>query len=384
MESLESNGHDSLSPASRGDDATPSGGHGGVALLVWLAELARGAPDGDAVDDASGDGFDEPRTIGPFRLDGLLGRGGYGAVFRAFDTELERTVALKVAWPHVMFDRISARRFIEEPKTAAALDHPGIIKIYRSGWVDAVCFIAFELVEGPTLREWLDHEEHVPFNLAAEIIACVADAVQFAHDRGIIHRDLKPRNILLKPRPGDERFPYHPTVGDFGLASRVRPLAMSTLTGTRDVIGTDPYVAPEQLDGGKGKAEPTSDVFSLGVILYEVIAGRRPFDSETAEETRSRISTKSRRRSARFGHACRATCRRSSPSAYKNRPRRGIASAGNWPTTCGVSFTTSRSWPAASRRWQRAWKYAKRKPLVVSFVSVAAASVMVVAGLLER
>ena len=184
MANLDFNGQDSLTPTDWQDGSPSFGDAIGVALLVWLAELARGSDDGNAIEGDFGNGFDTPRAIGPFRLDALLGRGAYGAVFRAFDTELERPVALKVAWPHVMFDKISSRRFVDEPKTAAALDHPGIVKIYRSGWIDAVCYIAFELVDGPTLHRWLKQQQRVPFNIAAEILACVADAIQYAARTG--------------------------------------------------------------------------------------------------------------------------------------------------------------------------------------------------------
>ena len=379
MTNLESNGRDALD-ASGDVESGPPPGSGGVGLLVWLSELARGpSDDGHLVD---GDGCCAARVIGPFRLEALIGQGAYGAVFRAFDTELERSVALKIAWPHVMFDKVSARRFVEEPKTGAALDHPGIVRIYRSGWVDAVCYIAFELIDGPTLRDWLKSQEHVPFNLAAEIIATVADAVQYAHERGVIHRDVKPGNILLNPRPGNDHFPYRPMVGDFGLAARARPAALSALTGTHDVIGTDPYVAPEQLDGNKGKTEPASDVFSLGVMLYEVVAGRRPFDGENAEDTRRLIrdeeppSVRSFRPSVPLDlWTIISKCLQKSPAAR-------YESAGELAADLKRFINHE---PILARRvafWQRAWKYARRKPLVVSFASLAAVSVIVVASLL--
>ncbi|MBX9791379.1 MAG: protein kinase, partial [Pirellulales bacterium] len=381
MASLESNGRDSLPPPGSSGVGSSRGDAGGVELLLWLSELARGSAEDEQTDLHDGNGRAAPHSIGPFRLETLLGQGAYGAVFRAFDTELERSVALKVAWPHVMFDRISAQRFVEEPKTAAALDHSGIVKIYRSGWVDAVCYIAFELVDGPSLRQWLKAQGHVPFRVAAELIAQVAVAVQHAHEHGVVHRDLKPGNILLKPRPGNPALPFEPAVGDFGLAARARPTALSTLTGTRDVIGTDPYVAPEQLDGGKGNAQPGSDVFSLGVILYELVAGRRPFDGETAEETRSLIRNDEppsirtfRPTVPRDLTTIISKCLQKSPSV-RYRSAKELADDLR-------RFLNHE--PIRARRvaaWQRAWKYARRKPLVVSLVSLAAISVIAIASL---
>ncbi|MBI2826638.1 MAG: serine/threonine protein kinase [Planctomycetia bacterium] len=173
-----------------------------------------------------------PHAIGRFRPENVLGQGAYGVVLRAFDTELERPVALKLAWPHVMFDAVASRRFIEEPKAAAALNHRGIVKVYDSGWIDSVSYIALELVDGPTLGEWLAGQTHVPYRVAVQIVHDVAEAVHFAHARGIVHRDLKPSNILLRPGGQQGPFPYEPVVGDFGLARRPRMSPRSNLTGT--------------------------------------------------------------------------------------------------------------------------------------------------------
>ena len=256
-----------------------------LALLVWLSELSQETADGNFAK-CGGYPSGELPPIGTFRLEAILGKGAYGVVFRAFDTELGRQVALKVAWPHVMFDAISSRRFIEEPKAAASLQHPGIVQVYKSGWLDAVCFIALELVEGPNLAEWLKDQPRVPFRLAAELMRKPPLQSIRAHVHGVIHRDLKPSNILLSSNNAQAAFPYVPLVTDFGLARRSRNETATNLTATHDVLGSDPYIAPEQLESRKSEPIAASDIFSLGVILFELVTGRRPFDGETAEETR--------------------------------------------------------------------------------------------------
>ena len=137
------------------------------ALLTWLVERARGV----LKDEAPGVTSCQcplPPKLGRFRLEGILGQGAYRSRFRAVDSTLERRVALKVAWPHVMFDRLSNRRFVNEPKAVASLDHPGIVRIYRYGWVGPLCYIALELIDGPTLSEWCKSQAAVPPRVAGK------------------------------------------------------------------------------------------------------------------------------------------------------------------------------------------------------------------------
>ncbi|MFO0948712.1 MAG: serine/threonine-protein kinase [Planctomycetota bacterium] len=139
-----------------------------------------------------------------------------GAVFRALDRELEREVAIKIAWPMILMDGEASGRFVNEAKTVAALKHPGIVKVYDAGDIDVIRFISFELIEGPTLAQWMKEQDQIPIRLTAEIVHSIANAVAFAHERGIVHRDLKPSNVLLRPRNADgKRSPFEPVVTDF-------------------------------------------------------------------------------------------------------------------------------------------------------------------------
>ncbi len=258
----------------------------GALLLQWLSQLARGMEKIDGLTDPD---FlaRMPTKLGPFRLEGLLGSGTYGVVFRAFDTGLERHVALKVAWPYVMYDPVASRRFVEEPKAVASMDHPGIVKVHKSGWVGSVCYIALELIDGPSLNEWCKAQEQIPAPLAARIVRDVARAIQFVHARNTVHRDIKPSNILLRPNRECGEFGHEPVVTDLGLARRPQASTFSDESTLHAIVGTDHYMSPEQAAGRK--ATTLSDVFSLGVVLYELVSGQRPFDGEHSDQVRQRI-----------------------------------------------------------------------------------------------
>ncbi len=259
------------------------------ALLIWLGRWSHGEPGNGNRDCDLHKLTESPPLFGRYQLESLLGTGGYGAVFRALDLRLGRHVALKLAWPGVLLDPVSSRRFVEEPKTVAALRHPGIVEVYDSGDVEMVCFIALELIEGPTLGDWLKDQGCVPSRRAAEMVRDVGLAIHCAHLRGVVHRDLKPSNVLLRPTNGGGDFAFEPVVTDFGSARGPRPLESSVLTGTYAVVGTDHYMSPEQAAGTVRDVGPPSDIFSLGVTLYEMVAGRRPFEGETSEQIRSRV-----------------------------------------------------------------------------------------------
>ncbi|HYH63601.1 MAG TPA: serine/threonine-protein kinase [Urbifossiella sp.] len=216
-----------------------------------------------------------PREFGRYRIEDCLGRGGMGAVFRAHDTQLDRTVALKV--PFLGDDGDETRqRFFREARAAATLHHANICPVYDVGEECGLPYLTMAFVEGRSLARVLSDGPPIPPVQAALLVRKLAQAMQEAHARGVVHRDLKPANVML--RPGGD-----PVVMDFGLARRGDDRAAEGLTRPGDVIGTLEYMSPEQLDGDNDAVGPRADVYALGVVLYEVLTGRRPFSGSTAK-----------------------------------------------------------------------------------------------------
>lgn len=221
-----------------------------------------------------------------YRLERRLGAGGMGEVFLAHDTELERDVAIKILAPELARDPHHRKRFRTEAKAASALAHPNICVIHEVGETeDGRPFLAMEYVAGQTLHEVLA-QRRLPIRDAVRLGLEIAEALAAAHDRGIIHRDIKPGNIMIDSRG-------HAKVLDFGLAKRVRDDALiadtasASLTQTGAVLGSPFYMSPEQALGRE--LDTRTDVFSLGAMLYEVLAGQKPFLGRTAGEAMNNV-----------------------------------------------------------------------------------------------
>src|SRR5262245_40150392 len=222
------------------------------------------------------------KTIGHYQIISLIGKGGMGEVYRARDTKLDRAVALKILPEAMSVDGERMRRFSREAKAASALNHPNVAHIYEIGEAEGVNFIAMEYVEGQTLAAKINGQP-LEINEIIEIGSQIADALDEAHRKGITHRDLKPANVMLNER-GQVK------VLDFGLAKVAQPAeqnvgGISTMAKTASgvVMGTVPYMSPEQAMGHE--VDHRSDSLSLGVALYEMITGRRPFEGATPSET---------------------------------------------------------------------------------------------------
>jgi eukaryotic-like serine/threonine-protein kinase len=208
-------------------------------------------------------------VAGRYELEELVGTGGMSSVFRARDTLLERHVALKILHPHFTEDEQYVERFRREARAVASLSHPNIVTILDRGEDEGRQFIVFELVEGRTLAEVLHEEGRLPVPRALEIAIQVARGLGFAHEQGLVHRDVKPQNVILN---GDGRA----KVTDFGIA---RSLEVQGVTQSGAVLGTSNYIAPEQASGRP--VDRTTDVYSLGVVLFELLTGEVPFPGES-------------------------------------------------------------------------------------------------------
>jgi serine/threonine-protein kinase len=212
-----------------------------------------------------------PRTyMGRYELTHLVARGGMAQVYRAIDLQLDRPVALKVLFPELSVDKTFVERFRREAQAAANLSHPNIVPVYDWGEDDGVYFIVMEYIDGRSLSAVLRDPQKLPPNQIAQIGAGVAAALAFAHRHGVVHRDVKPGNILITP-DGEVK------VTDFGIARAVN--TEESLTQTGAVMGTAAYFSPEQAEGKTVDAR--SDIYSLGVVLYEMAVGRPPFSGDS-------------------------------------------------------------------------------------------------------
>jgi len=213
------------------------------------------------------------RALGRYVLQEEIGRGSMGTVFKASDPMIERTVAVKTINALQIQDGSTEqrRRFLREAKAAGRLSHPCIVTIYDVGEFEDTAYIVMELLEGRSLKDILDRGERIPLATAAQIVLQTADALGFAHRQGVVHRDIKPGNLMLT-KQGLVK------ITDFGIAR----IDQMSRTRTGVVIGSPRYMSPEQVSGKK--ADGRSDVFSLGIVLYELLTGVAPFDAPRPED----------------------------------------------------------------------------------------------------
>jgi serine/threonine protein kinase len=213
-----------------------------------------------------------PEQLGRYRIFERLGQGAMGSVYLAQDTHLKRPVALKIPDLGSEADPTARKRFLEEARAAATLDHPYLCRVYDAGEIDGQLYLAMAYIEGESLASLIGHQGW-PERQVAALVGKLALALQQAHGRKVIHRDLKPANIMIKTT-GQRR---EPVIVDFGLARR-EDLEQQRLTRTGQIMGTLSYMAPEQIRGDANEIGPACDIYALGVILYELLTGGLPFE----------------------------------------------------------------------------------------------------------
>jgi WD40 repeat protein/serine/threonine protein kinase len=369
-------------------DTLPEGDFEAIRDCLRMLEQARrfGAPLLASLDSSTVEVLheDSPKYVGRFRVIRELGRGGFGVVFLAFDPRIGRNVALKVPRPEVLAEPSTRRRFLREAEAAVALEHPNLIPIYEVGEQGLVCYIASAYCAGPNLARWLaDCLKPVPIRSAAHLVGTLARGVEHAHRRGVLHRDIKPANVLLEltgEQPSAvDLSSWVPRLTDFGLAKVLERSEEETRIGS--LLGTPAYMAPEQAEGRLADIGPATDVYALGVILYELVAGRPPFRCQSDVQTLQQVSRGEPLRPSRFRQRVPKDLEAITLKCLERDTARRYSSASELAEDLDrfLAGAPTRARPAGSL--EKTAKWIRRRPAIASLLSVVVfASLLLAAG----
>jgi serine/threonine protein kinase len=248
-----------------------------IRALKQMAWMKTDAGQGNDQENETPDVLLGQTLAGRYHIERLIGEGGFSRVYRAFDPELDRHVAVKVSRPGRMASEKQSDDLLEEARRAARLRHPGIVSVHDVGRHDGQVFFVTDLIEGHSLAEMVAESQFSPLD-AVRLIAEVADALQFAHEQGFIHRDIKPANILIDHQSRS-------LIADFGIATPVEQIAEES----GEASGTLAYMAPEQVANERQLIDPRTDIHALGVVLYELLTGQLPYQGRTPMALREQI-----------------------------------------------------------------------------------------------